>query len=115
MQTSVMRKMNIGVIYLLLDAAGVRYVGQTTRNPRERLSQHLSKDVSTHKGAWLRSLKSKGEKPRMLVYRVASLDGLDQAEITLPPNIELQIDPDALCSWKIQEHRHTESEREPHC
>lgn len=80
-RTEVLKKLGLGVIYLLLepDSFAVRYVGQTTRNPRERLSGHMSKEKTTHKRNWIESLG--GRKPRMLVYRVVPVAKLDRVEI----------------------------------
>lgn len=83
LSTGVLHKLNLGVIYLLLEPnkGVVRYVGQTTRNPRERFTAHMSKRQTIHKGNWISSLRRKGQRPRMLVYKIVPVCELDAAEI----------------------------------
>jgi len=73
-------------IYGLIDprTSQLRYVGQTTRNPRTRLAAHLQtarKNTSSYVGAWARGVLDAGFAPDMVVIEVhAHQEGANEAE-----------------------------------
>ena len=56
--------MPITTIYTLSDPITglVRYVGKT-RNPKQRIRNHLGKRENNHKGNWIESLRRQGLEP----------------------------------------------------
>lgn len=53
-------------IYGLFDDKGIRYIGQSMK-PRERFFAHLAEKEKSHKGNWIRSLKTRGLRPKMVI------------------------------------------------
>lgn len=58
-------------IYLLIDPATneIRYVGQTCRKLKKRLSQHVHDVSDTHKSRWIKKLKRFGYTPLIKVVQ----------------------------------------------
>lgn len=59
------------IVYALLDprTREIRYVGETVRDPRKRLSQHMlaaAKQTTPPVNAWMRGLANVGERPEIL-------------------------------------------------
>lgn len=56
----------------------VRYIGKTV-SPKKRFQEHFTRSVrvKTHLGCWLKSLKTLGKSPEMVVLREVGGDGSD--------------------------------------
>ena len=73
-------------VYLLLDNSGeIRYVGQTIKDPQERLKEHLWPTALLkrgHKNHWINSMLAKGERPTVQILQTLnSIEELNAAEI----------------------------------
>jgi hypothetical protein len=72
----------VRVIYALADPCtlAVRYIGVTSKPPKERLARHISEamaapvDSTSHRIRWLRALIKAGNKPTLSVLRTVSGD-----------------------------------------
>lgn len=61
------RRRRSSVVYALVDAVGIRYIG-ATRFPKRRFLGHLSGKRNSKKlWLWIQDLRSRGERPRFLI------------------------------------------------
>ena len=66
-------------IYKLIDPVdeSVRYVGLTINSLNQRLKSHRNEKSKSHKSAWIKSLKSKGNTPK--IELIEEVDSYEQA------------------------------------
>ena len=73
-------------IYALVDPRTneIRYIGQTIKKPKHRLSEHITESKrynSTHKQKWIMSLLKIGLKPSVVILEETTLELLNEREI----------------------------------